>query len=280
MFISIRDVRYAVDVVESVNGQKDTLLLLHGFTGCRQVFDSFVDEWSKQYRLVIPDLLGHGESDVPTDPRRYAMQETTADLKAIMDYFDLSQVDLLGYSMGGRIALGFAITYPTCVRRLVLEGASPGLQMEEDRRQRIELDEVLARFILEEGIRAFVDRWESLPLFASQERLPSAVLGRQREIRLSHRAVGLASSLQGIGTGRQPSYWLDLADFESPTLLVTGGLDPKFTDLNRHMQEQFQNAEHVVLADAGHTPHLEKPSLFSQQVLSFLNGNCALGEGK
>lgn len=273
MRISLRGVNYAVDVVDPTTTQKETLLLLHGFTGGRQVFDAFVDEWSKRYRLIIPDLLGHGQSDAPVNPARYTMQETTSDLKAIIDYFGLSEVNVLGYSMGGRIALGFGVEYPSCVQRIVLEGASPGLRTEAERRQRIESDEALADFIVKYGITAFVDRWEGMPLFASQKTLQRDVLERQRKLRLSHNPVGLASSLRGIGTGSQPSYWSDLALFKVPTLLITGELDEKFTGLNSNMQKQFQKAKHLVLCDAGHTPHLEQPNPFSQQVLAFVTGS-------
>ncbi|WAH38793.1 2-succinyl-6-hydroxy-2,4-cyclohexadiene-1-carboxylate synthase [Alicyclobacillus dauci] len=264
--LSIRGVTYAA--VEFGSGE--SLLLLHGFTGSKAVFQPFREEWASHFRCIVPDLLGHGDSDAPLSPVRYGMAETLRDVLAILDTLEVKQTHVLGYSMGGRIALAFALTYPERVHRLVLEGASPGLRTDDGRTSRRASDEQLAQFIETEGVQAFVERWESIPLFASQRRLPEDVFLNQRAIRSQQRKEGLAGSLRGIGTGQQPSYWSRLHELRIPTLLVTGELDMKFTQINEQMAACMQDATHVVIQDAGHTPHIEKPSDFQRIVVEFL----------
>ena len=98
----------------------------------------------------------------------------------------IDKADILGYSMGGRLALSFAVLYPEFVRKLILESTSPGLESETERKNRRSQDEKLGKFILEQGIEKFVDYWENIPLFATQKGLPQAVQSAIREQRLTN----------------------------------------------------------------------------------------------
>ncbi|GEO26945.1 putative 2-succinyl-6-hydroxy-2,4-cyclohexadiene-1-carboxylate synthase [Alicyclobacillus acidoterrestris] len=264
--VSIRGADYHV----AEAGSGTPLLLLHGFTGSHEVFEPLLARLVPKFRCIAPDLLGHGTSAAPTDSARYHMDETLADLVALLDVFEVNCAHVLGYSMGGRIALSFAAKYPSRVKRLVLEGASPGLREAADRAARRSADEALAASILEHGVAAFVARWEEIPLFASQKNLPRAQFLRQREIRMAQRAEGLAGSLRGIGTGAQPQMWTHLSDVTAKTLLVTGQLDVKFTQIASEMARQIADCETAMIARAGHTPHLEQPEAFLDVVVPFL----------
>lgn len=178
--------------------------------------------------------------------------------------------DLVGYSMGGRVALHQALRRPDRVRRLILESASPGLATEEERARRRADDEALARRIVAEGIEAFVDRWEALPLFASQRRLPENVRRRHRAGRLANDPRSLAASLRGLGTGTLPSLWDRLEDIATPTLLIVGELDPKFVEIGHRMAAAMPDARLTVVPDAGHTVHLERPGMWLERVTEFL----------
>jgi 2-succinyl-6-hydroxy-2,4-cyclohexadiene-1-carboxylate synthase len=180
--------------------------------------------------------------------------------------------DLIGYSMGGRIALHFAAAYPERVRGLVLESASPGLATEAERAARRAADEALAAGLRRDGIVAFVDRWEAQPLFASRARLDPAVRARQRELRLLNDPASLGASLAGLGTGALPSLWDRLAQIETPTLLLVGALDEKYVEIGRRMKAAMPNARLVAVAGAGHTVHLERPGEWLAAVTEFLSG--------
>jgi 2-succinyl-6-hydroxy-2,4-cyclohexadiene-1-carboxylate synthase len=152
-------------------------------------------------------------------------------------------VTLLGYSMGGRLALYLAVHYPDEIDRLILESASPGLASEEKRQQRRISDEQLAERIEREGIPAFVDYWENIALFTSQKNLTEAIQIALHAQRLSNSATGLANSLRGTGTGIQPSLWGKLAEIHQPTMLLTGELDTKFHTIAEQMKTKMPDAE-------------------------------------
>ena len=271
--IMISSVDYFYEITQRAPRQRPPLVLLHGFTGSSGNWAAQVAAFSPYFPTITVDLLGHGNTAAPTDPARYGMEQSTHDLALLLTVLAPEGVNPLGYSMGGRLALAFAVTYPHLVRKLILESASPGLADALAQQERRLSDERLADQIESEGITAFVDRWEKLPLFASQRVLPEAVRSQLREQRLRNHPQGLANSLRGLGTGMQPSFWGQLAKLSTPTLLLAGELDPKFTEIARQMAAQLPQATIITVAQAGHTIHLEQPLAFQQQVLAFWTKN-------
>lgn len=180
------------------------------------------------------------------------------------------QYDLVGYSMGGRLALHQALRAGDRVRRLVLESASPGLATEEERAARRGADEALALRIVDEGVEAFVDAWEALPLFETQRRLPDDVRWRHREGRLANDPHSLGAALQGLGTGSLPSAWDRLREVKAEVLVLAGEYDDKFADIGRRMTEHLPRAQLAVIEGAGHTIHLERPDAWLDLVCGFL----------
>lgn len=266
--IAINGVRYAVQIT----GQGQPLVLLHGFSGGSADWSQLVPFFARFYRVITVDMLGHGETDSPTDAMRYAVKHVRRDLTAIIEDTCDQPAHLLGYSMGGRMALTLALHHGPLIRSLILESASPGLAVEEDRVDRKESDEDLADRIEQLGVAAFVREWEALPLWASQRRLDAETLQRQQETRLMSNPVGLANSLRGYGTGVQASNWEQLYTLTMPVLLLTGEHDTKFTATAREMVTQIPYATHELIAGAGHNTHLENPRQFAAQVLEFLRG--------
>jgi 2-succinyl-6-hydroxy-2,4-cyclohexadiene-1-carboxylate synthase len=272
--INSNAVEYNYEVAEARRAtfaQPQTLVLLHGFTGSTESWAEHLPIFSAYYRTIAIDLLGHGRTEAPADFARYDMEQSASDLADLLTTIAPGPIHLLGYSMGGRLALYFAVTYPYLVHSLVLESASPGLADPVARQERIQSDEQLANEIEAQGISAFVARWEALPLFAGQQRLPTAVQNRLRDQRLGNRPHGLANSLRGMGTGRQPALWDQLATLSMPTLLLAGELDEKFKLIARQMATYLPNATVAIVPDAGHTIHLEQPQAFQEQVLPFLH---------
>jgi len=249
---------------------KPPLLLLHGFTGSGENWNDLMPVFGERYAVITVDILGHGRSASPTDPNRYTMPQVAADLIALLDTWQVGQTAVLGYSMGGRLALYLACTYPERFSQLILESSSPGLATEAERAARRQSDEALANWIETNGIEAFVDRWETLPLWASQEQLSEEVRARLRQQRLQNSPLGLANSLRGMGTGAQPSLWEKLPALTLPTLLIAGELDTKFVAINKEMAELLPNGRLHRIPHAGHTTHLERPSEFATAVLTFM----------
>jgi 2-succinyl-6-hydroxy-2,4-cyclohexadiene-1-carboxylate synthase len=247
------------------------LVLLHGFTGCAAGWAPHTQEFARRARVVTIDLLGHGASDAPAAPDRYRIERSAADILAVLDRLDVARATVLGYSMGGRLALFLAATAPERLRSVVLVSASPGLRHAGDRLARAAQDARLADAIERDGVAAFVDRWERHPLFATQAGLPRDVRARLRAQRLGHTARGLANSLRGMGQGSQPPLHDLLPRVRVPTLLLVGALDPAYCALGREMGRLIPGARLAIVPAAGHAVHLEQPQAFRRLVLAFLD---------
>ncbi len=253
-----------------VSGEGPYVMAIHGFTGSTATWTPLATAAQKEYTVVAVDMLGHGASDAPSDPKRYSMERCVEDLEAILDHMGVERVHWLGYSMGGRIALSAAISLPQRTSALIAESASPGLATAVERAARVQDDEKLADWAEEVGIERFTDYWGAIPLFASQARLPAAVRDGLRAQRLVNTPLGLANSLRGIGTGAQPSMYERLSTLETPVLWIAGEEDTKFAGIARDMHRRVQGSELRIIPKAGHVAHMEQPGEFNQAVLGFL----------
>lgn len=257
-----------------VRGEGPALLLLHGFTGSGATWTPHLSAsggW-RGFTTIAVDLLGHGESDCPPDPARYRMERCVEDLTGLLDELSIRQAAVLGYSMGGRVALRLALHAPERLWALVLESASPGIEDASEREERARSDAALAEAIEREGVEAFVDRWQDQPLFASQARLPATVREEVRRQRLRNDSRGLANSLRGTGAGVQEPLLNRLGELRMPVLLLAGALDERYCALARRMAAALPCARLEVVPEAGHAMHLERPEAFAGAVREFLEG--------
>lgn len=259
-----------IDIQIKIGGAGKPLTLLHGFTGSSRDWDAAAPALAGDYRVLCVDLIGHGGTAAPLDPERYSMERCLDDLLALFDRLAIDRTALAGYSMGGRTALQLAVNAPDRISALVLESASPGLDDPAERDARRRFDRRLAAGIESDGLPAFIDYWESLPLFASQRRLPAADQEAIRTQRLANPPHGLANSLRGMGTGSQSSLWELLPGLKVPCLVIAGAEDEKYRAVAYRMAEVLPEARIAVVRSAGHNVHREQPALFLQEVQSFL----------
>lgn len=243
-------------------------VLMHGFTGSSRSWgEDLVDGFrSAGCPPVLLDLPGHGRNVAARDPGHFSLNSALSMVENAVDW----PADLVGYSMGGRLALHFAARRPDAVRHLVLESASPGLETQAECRERRESDDELARSIEQNGVEAFIDRWERLPLFETQGAADECSRSRLRAGRLRNSVQGLAGALRGLGTGAIPPLWDALPGIHAPTLVLVGGLDHKFVATGERMAAALPDARLVVIEGAGHAVHLERPDAWLETVTNFL----------
>jgi 2-succinyl-6-hydroxy-2,4-cyclohexadiene-1-carboxylate synthase len=258
LILQVNDIRYFVEV----KGEGEPLLFLHGFTGDTTTWSRITDQLSSSYRCVSIDLIGHGRTEAPEDPSRYTMDHVSNDLDSILSALEVEEAILIGYSMGGRTALHFAMRYPQKVKALILESASPGLKTGEERVERRKKDHALAERIMREGMEAFVDFWEEIPLFASQKRLTDDERAEIRQQRLVQSPLGLSNSLKGMGTGAQTSWWDKLDELSIPVHLLVGELDQKFVHIAKEMKKLNPDFKIMTISNTGHAIHVEEPRKF------------------
>jgi 2-succinyl-6-hydroxy-2,4-cyclohexadiene-1-carboxylate synthase len=230
------------------------LVMLHGFTHTGASWDQVVAALPERYRPLAPDIRGHGAA---SGVRPVSLAAVVDDVSAAAG----GPVDLVGYSMGGRIALHVALALPARVRRLVLIGASPGLADPAERAQRRAADERLAEEVASMSIEDFARRWAQTAVLADQ---PPAVRAAVGEDRMRNTPHGLAAALRGLGTGALPSLWERLGELKVPVDLVVGERDVKFRAIADEIAAALPDAKLHVVAGAGHAVHLEAPGAVAE----------------
>lgn len=251
-----------------VSGAGAPLLMLHGFTGDISTMGGLSQRLSASHLVVVPDMIGHGRSDVPESVEFYEVGAMARQVEAVADHLGLDDFHLVGYSMGGRVALTLACGSPHRVRSLCLVGASAGIAIETERAQRRIDDEELAVRIENGGLESFVDDWMAKPLFTSQAMLGPDHLAEARRQRLSNNPSGLAWSLRGGGTGTMPPLHDRLSSCDVAATLVVGDGDEKFSKIADQLTRLLPNATSEVVPGAGHAAHLDQPDLVAGIILA------------
>jgi 2-succinyl-6-hydroxy-2,4-cyclohexadiene-1-carboxylate synthase len=248
-----------------------TILFLHGFMGNRFEFKQAIAILSKQFHCVAIDLLGHGQT-IAIDPSIDQDDSYTIQSNAnfVIKFLDLLRVDccfLVGYSMGGRLALYLTIHFPQYFHRVVLESASAGLSLAAARSDRLAQDRQLATKLETGDLRLFLENWYQQPIFANLRSHPH--FAQMLEQRLSNSPAQLAKSLRNLSTGMQPSLWENLSENKIPLLLIAGELDPKFVQINQQMQQLCKHSQLDIIPSCGHNIHFENPELFIEKIKTF-----------
>jgi 2-succinyl-6-hydroxy-2,4-cyclohexadiene-1-carboxylate synthase len=238
------------------------VILLHGFLADSrqwQPLTTRVDALlTRPVRWLLLDLPGHGTAQFPTQPGWPALVDLLA--RSLRPH--LTQPALLGgYSMGGRMAAALAAAHELELAGLWLESAHPPLA-EDAAVARRQDDEARALRLERDGLAAFVDTWEELPLFASQKRLPPDVRAAQRRVRMGQNPTALAQNLRWYGTGTMPA---DL-HIAVPTRMLVGALDPGLLARMAQWHEHAANLRVATTPDAGHAVHLEQPDAVAQHL--------------
>ena len=250
--------------------QQPPLLLLHGFLGSHQDFISLLATFSQHFYCIVPDLPGHGQTR--SQPNGYAFLATAQSLITLLRHLHITKTHLLGYSMGGRIALYLTCQFPEYFRRVVLESASPGLKSATERTHRRKHDQAIAQRLITTPLVTFLDQWYRAPLFASLHNHPAAYAAMTQR-RQQNNPTELAKALQSLGTGQQPSLWTALSTLSHPLLLIVGALDAKFVAISRDMRSAAHTAspiQQAVIENCGHNLHLEAPVTYARTVCCFL----------
>jgi 2-succinyl-6-hydroxy-2,4-cyclohexadiene-1-carboxylate synthase len=238
------------------------LVVLHGFTQTARLWGPFGDLLAQGHTLIGIDLPGHAGSD----PVRADLPTAAALVRdAVKSEIGDMACDVLGYSLGARVALHVALAGELSMRRLVVIGATGGIEDAEARQQRRQSDEHTAAALEASGdVEGFIDRWVAGPLFA---RLGGAAQTAERR---RNSAVGLASSLRLAGTGTQEPLWDRIPTLAVPLLALAGTDDERF---GVHALRLAHSAPHGVaslIPGGGHAVHLAQPYVAGRLIRHWL----------
>lgn len=260
--------RYDIHYYTAGNTDRPTLIFLHGFLGSGLDWKEVIDHFAKKFHCIAPDLPGHGKTIVKKSPADYTMESFAGVFRRFLSTLGVLQSSLIGYSMGGRLALFLAVHFPTLWESVILESVSPGLRTEKERLERQKKDEKIAGKLENESLDKFLKYWYQQPLFESikkNKNFPSLFSKR-----LKNDPHLLATSLRMMGLGKQPSLWKAGERMEIPILLLTGEFDRKFCNILKEAHSAFPHSDFQIIANAGHNVRFEQPTAYYKCVNQFL----------
>lgn len=229
------------------------VVFLHGFAGVPEDWDAVRAALGGVDSLALA-LLGHGATD------------TTGSFEAEVDRVASrlasgGPAHLVGYSLGGRVALGVLARHPALVSHATVVSASAGLSSDDERRARVAADERWARLLEHDGVVPFLDAWDAQPLFASRAKAGTERLAARRALRLAHDPRALARAMRVLGLGRMPC-WLDALEAASvPVTFVAGGDDARFVAAAERMARRTPRAQLRIVERTGHDVPFERPDV-------------------
>ena len=238
------------------------LVALHGFTETDESWSEVLTP--AHIRNYCPLLPGHGWLPCP---EQTSVASAAAQLANAVPADD---GDLLGYSLGGRVALQVALDHPERIKRLILVSSQPGIADEAERQARRARDERLAEILEDDGIGTFVAWWERQPVLKPGRKLRRGAEEAVRSRRLNQDPVGLAASLRCMGQGIMEPLWDRLGELQMPVLLLAGGRDESYASAMQRMAEAMPNAQLVIDPTSGHTLHRENPGFVTDHIKRFL----------
>jgi pimeloyl-ACP methyl ester carboxylesterase len=244
--------RDSVSIHYEVHGNGLPLLLTHGFSSTSAMWHGQIDALAKDYKLILWDMRGHGQSDYPDDPGAYSEALTVGDMAAILDAVGARRAIIGGLSLGGYMSLAFHRAYPDRTRALLIIDTGPGFK-KDDARQAWN-----ARAL---GTADKLDR-EGLTMLASAT--------RERATASHRNARGLALAARGMLTQRDARVIELLPDIKVPSLIVVGADDTPFLAASDYMAAKIPGAQKVVIPAAGHAVNIDQPKAFVDAVLPFL----------
>lgn len=258
MQINIGEYYYGVTVV----GTGKPLVCFHGFSESESTWDGIE---IPGYRLIRIDSIGHGRSARPMELTPYTLSQMLSDLHRVIYAVAGERYALMGYSMGARLALLYALEYPEEVTHLVLESGSVGIEDETERQERYAADRVLANRIREHDVQWFSETWAKLAIFQTQQSLPTKVQQQIQRRRLLNSPHALAFTLEGSGQGSMPYVGHRLLELTMPVCYISGELDLKYTAIGA----QYFGDIHRIVSKVGHNVHVEAPEAYRQILKQF-----------
>lgn len=245
-------------------GKGMPVVLLHGFPLSSLIWQEQQKQLSDQYRVITPDLRGHGKS--PILPGVYEMETMAGDVFALLDSLGIEKAVLMGHSMGGYVALAARKLAPERLLALGLVASQAGADTEEGKQSRYKTADKVAA----EGSKVIADAM--IPkLFAPNLPAESPIIEQVRRIILGTEPAGIIGTLKGMAARADSTAMLPT--IEIPVLLLTADQDQIIPAAKaKAMAAAMPKATLTIIEGAGHMPMLEKPEATTAGIRGFLGG--------
>ena len=244
--------RAGVNIHYEVHSAGPVILLSHGYSATARMWAGQIEPLSRDHKLVLWDMRGHGLSDYPADQNAYSQDATVDDMAAILDAVGAERAIVGGLSLGGYMSLAFYVKHPERVRALLIIDTGPGFKKDEAREGWNKYALETARDFEAQGLARLKSR---------SAEMASA----------THRSAdGLIKAARGMLTQRDASVINALPDIRVPSLVLVGANDKPFLAAADYMATKIPGARKVVVPDAGHAANIDQPAAFNEALLSFL----------
>jgi len=244
--------------------RKPVAVLLHGFLGHPSDWDDVSSRLVGDVSVRCPFLPGHDPAK-PREVRGLGFADCVRVAGERIGACDL----LVGYSMGGRMALAAMLDGRVQPRAAVIISASIGLESDAARVDRRVADLRLAEDLERDGLPVFLESWYRLPLFSSLDARPDL-----REALMAKRSAGdaasLADALRAMSVAGQPDFAPALRSCGTPVLFIAGDADPKYAAEAARAARLSRPGLHRIVRDSGHMPHIEQPAAVAAAIREFL----------
>jgi 3-oxoadipate enol-lactonase len=256
-----------IEIAYEVYGEGFPLVLAHGLTASKETWDAQIGPFMERYRVVVYDARGHGESEAPpVDDPGYTLDTLVDDQKALLDRLGIEQAYVGGLSLGGMIAMRFALKYPKVVRALLLCDTSPGMNTEGQWAANRAVMEGIVRSQGVMGVMRGLYTQSAQASGLSRKNMPASVVALvQRLDQLTPDGfLGIARAV-----GEAPSVLERLGEISAPTLILTGDND-FFRAASEEMRKRMPRSRFVLIDGSPHGSNLWQPEKFTNAVLDFL----------
>jgi pimeloyl-ACP methyl ester carboxylesterase len=245
-------------------GQGIPVIFLHAGIADHRMWEPQVPAFAQEYDVIRPDMRGFGRSELP--PQRWS---PVADVLGLIDELNLKPAHVVGCSMGGGVAIDFALDHPDRISKLVLVGPGIGGRQFGAKYPELFADVEAADAA---GDMDAVNRAEARLWLDGPRRPEGYVKGGLRELFLDMNGGNFSSDFKSAPIDHlDPPAAERLAEISTPTLVVVGDSDaPPIFDAVELLMEQVPHARKAVIHDAAHLPNLEHPDEFNRVVLEFL----------
>jgi 2-succinyl-6-hydroxy-2,4-cyclohexadiene-1-carboxylate synthase len=238
-------------------------VLLHGFLGSSLDWQQVCEYLPPNRQYIALDLPGHGlASDIRLAPTS-GFQQCTQLIAATLKKLNISRCHLVGYSLGGRIALHYALQAPQQIASLVLESAHSGLATAEQRISRQQTDKLWAQRFSQQPLVQVLHDWYQQAVFSSLNEKQAAALIK---VRSDNNGKALAAMLDSTSLARQDNLIAGLAAFNCPCIYITGAQDQKFFSLASQLDKAVPQLKLVIFKNAGHNIHYHLAQDYAKQL--------------
>ncbi len=243
------------------------LLFLHGFTGSSKSWNELINKLNAP--SIAVDCPGHGNNLIKDLSKPYTFKDWQKEFNLFINQNNWDNINLCGYSMGGRLAISYASKFPEKIKSLILISSNAGILDKNNQKERIETDYKLSTKIIN-NYQKFLNEWEKLEFFSKQLVRNPNTFKLQQRIRKSQIPQQLAFILKNLGTGRMPNYQDKISEFNFPVLIICGEEDEKYYEISKKLNKYIPKSDLIVVPNSGHAPHIDQPEKVAKLIQNYI----------